>query len=244
MYLIIGIPAYSNSIKLNTFNSLLFDCIKLATNGWTIEILDSISGAEIDTIRNKMVSYLASHEKADELVMVDDDVCWNPDDLLRLLAANIDTTRDVIGGIYPKRSEPIEYPFMPFADDQGGMQTDPDNYMIRCRHMPTGFLRIPKGTAQHLIAENQDLEYACVFNNVEPQNYPCYSLFEKKWEYNECTGERQRSSEDVSFSKRVIEAGGEVYCHPQISMGHVGHKCFKGVAPGGNRPEYNNSGSS
>lgn len=244
MHLIVGMPAYTNSVKMNTFNSLFFDLLKLATNGWTIEIINTISGAEIDTIRNKFVSYLASHEKADELLMVDDDVCWHRDDVLRLLAADIDTTRDIIGGLYPKRSEFIEYPFDPLKDDQGGMRVDPNNGLIECRHMPAGFMRVPKGTAKHLIEEHPELQYDAVFSDMEPQGYPVYSLFEKIWEHNEVTGMKQRSSEDVSFCKRVTAAGGSIYCHPDIAMGHVGHKCFKGVAPRGNSPEYNHESTS
>jgi len=234
VHIIIGIPAYSNAVKLNTFKSLLFDLMKLGTNGWDIEILDTITGAEIDTIRNKMVSYLASHEKANELVMVDDDVCWHSDDLLRLLAAAIDTDRDIIGGIYPKRTEPIEYPFVPEYTDQGHIRIEQGTGLTPCRHIPSGFMRIPKGTAQHLIAENPSLEYSCVFGNLEPGGYRAYSLFEKIWEHNEMTGENQRSSEDVSFCKRVTQAGGKVYAHPDIAMGHVGYKCFRGAKIRGN----------
>lgn len=223
--------------------SLVYDTAKLLWAEWDIEILDTISGAEIDTIRNKMVSYLASHDKATELIMVDDDVCWADGDLLRLLAADIDCERDVVGGVYPKRADPIEYPFNPLIADNGEMRCDPDNHLIMCRHVPAGFLRIPKGTAQHLIEENKHMEYAAVFNTVEPKGFPVYSLFEKMWDTSELTGERHRASEDVSFCRRVLEAGGNVYAHPDIAMGHVGDKLYLGSKLRGHSARHHHEGT-
>lgn len=242
-HLLVGIPAYNNSMRLATFKSLLSDCAKLLIGGWEIEIIDTISGAEIDTIRNKMVSYLASHEKATELVMVDDDVCWSPDDLLRLLAVKLNPDRDIVGGVYPKRADPIEYPFLPDLDDNGQMLVDVDSGCIECSHIPAGFMRVPKGSALHLIETHPELEYACVYNTVEPKDYRCYSLFEKMWEHSELTGEKHRSSEDVSFCKRVTKAGGLVLAHPDISMGHIGDKLFLGSKLRGNDARHSNEGA-
>ena len=210
------------------------------TGGYEVEILDTISGAEIDTIRNKMVSYLASHEKATDLVMVDDDVCWSDNGLLRLLAADIDRDVDIVGGVYPKRADPIEYPFMPEFDDGGNFVFDPDNGLLRCEHVPSGFMRVPKGTAQALIAADGVRKYAAVHNTVEPQGYPCYSFFEKRWQFNEVTGEWYRASEDVSFCKLVRSNGGMVYAHPDFSMGHIGDKLFLGSKLRGNGSRHNN----
>ena len=233
-HIIVAIPAYNNSVKLATCVSLIRDCAILMTGGYEVEILDSISGAEIDTIRNKMVSYLAAHPTATDLVMVDDDVCWSDNGLLRLLAAKIDCDRDIIGGLYPKRADPIEYPFLPEFDDGGNFLYDPDNQLLRCEHVPSGFMRVPKGTAQSLIAADGVREYAAVYNTVEPKGHPCYSFFEKHWSFNETTGEQYRSSEDVSFCKLVKSNGGMVYAHPDFSMGHIGDKLFLGSKLRGN----------
>ena len=190
---------------------MLTDCTTLAIGGWDIEIVDTISGAEIDTIRNKLISYLASHEKASELIMVDHDVAWSHNDLLRLLAVPLDGNPSIVGGVYPKR-------------------------------MDGGFMRIPKFTAHSIIDAGIVKPYAQVFNKIEPKGYTCYSFCEKIWQYNEATGENHRLSEDISFCKRVLEAGGEVYAHPDIPMAHIGDKMWCGSKLRGNSARHSDTG--
>ena len=241
-HLIIGVPAYAGTVKLATFKALLTDCTTLAIGGWDIEIVDTISGAEIDTIRNKLISYLASHEKASDLIMVDHDVTWSHNDLLRLLAVPLDGNPSIVGGVYPKRMDPIEYPFMPLMDDNMQPLYDPDLHMMRCEHIPGGFMRIPKFTAQSIIDAGIVKPYAQVFNKIEPKGYTCYSFCEKIWQYNEATGENHRLSEDISFCKRVLEAGGEVYAHPDIPMAHIGDKMWCGSKLRGNSARHSDTG--
>lgn len=227
--ILIGIPAYGGSIKTATFRSLMRDCLLLMANGYEIDIIDGISGAEIDTIRNKIVSRLVADETASDLIFVDSDVCWDSGDLLRLMASNIDTDRDIVAGVYPKKSRPIEYPFDPKLDDHGNWVVDPDNRLIECRHVPSGFMRIPRGTAVHLANEHPELQYRVLWGSQEEKNYPVYGLFEKRWSYDEASGLRSRASEDVSFCWRVTDAGGTVYAHPDIGMGHIGDTQFTGA---------------
>ena len=241
MKLMVGIPAYGGTITTQTFRSLFVDLTKLALNGWEIDVVDSITGAEIDTIRNKIISRFAASD-CDELIMVDTDVTWGYDSMLRLLAAPIDKGGDIIAGIYPKKQEPIEYPFDPKLYDNGTVRLNEDG-LILCNHVPAGFLRIPKGTAQKLIEENQNLQYVQLWGYGEKDDYPVYSLFEKSWGYDECSGLKTRRSEDVAFCKRVLDIGGDVFAHPDIGMGHIGQKCFIGKIDG-NSTVNNHKGAS
>ena len=243
MKLIVAIPAYGGQITLQTFRSLMHDLPTLVIGGWEVEILDSIQGAEIDTVRNKIVSRFAASD-ADELIMVDSDVCWDRDALLRLLAAELDKDRDIIGGVYPRRCDPIDYPFDPITDDAGNVLICPDTKLVECRHLPSGFMRIPKGTAQRLCKEYANLEYLQLWGVHEKDDYPVFSLFEKLWTYDECSGQQVRCSEDVAFCRRVRDAGGSVYAHPDFAMGHVGTKCFLGARINGNSSIDNHKVSS
>src|SRR5689334_16213005 len=104
MHVMVAIPAYSGTIHLGTMRSLFTDLLALQARGdsWTLH--DECGNALIADARALIVAqFLAS--KADTLVFIDSDVCWEAGALLRLL----DHQQDMVAGIYPQRKDPINY---------------------------------------------------------------------------------------------------------------------------------------
>lgn len=95
----------------------------------------------LDHVRNIMVKrFLAS--AATDLVFIDDDVGFHPTSLLRLL----DTAPQIVGGIYPRKCEPLTWPVAVPPVDQ---QSDAEG-LLECLVVPTGFMRIGRSVFEAL----------------------------------------------------------------------------------------------
>lgn len=130
----IAVPAYSGALAKETQHSIVEGIKALHAEGIELEGFDLLPGCcYLDHARNILVArFLKS--RATDLLFIDADVGFGPEDLLRLCAS----TRPVVAGIYPKKIEPPEWPV---SVTGGEIWADGDG-LIDCWMVPTGFLRI------------------------------------------------------------------------------------------------------
>jgi len=217
----ICIPAYSGQIHLPTFKGLLQDIMVLVANHVAVEVVDEIGGAEIDTIRNKFISRFAASPDATDMVMVDSDVCWEPNALIKLLCHDV----GLVAGAYPKRQDKLDFPLCPVGAEKD-VPIDLVNGLMECDWVAGGFMRIRKDAALAMIEAYADLETMVGWGDNEKQDYPVYAVFDHL--YDKVDGKINRASEDVSFCSRYRKTGGRVWVDPSIQMGHIGDKMFTG----------------
>lgn len=152
----------------------------------------------VDDARNVIVRHFLPTDCTD-LLFIDADVSWRPEDLVRLCRHDF----DLIGSVYPYRRDgatadmPIRY--IP------GIKPD-ENGLLEVEGLPTGFMRINRfiletmaKTADH--CGEGDLRTPLLFERV--------------------TEDTKRWGGDLNFCNKWRALGGKVFCDVEIRLGHV-----------------------
>jgi hypothetical protein len=217
----VAIPAYSGQIHLGTMRSLFTDLLSLQHRGDAWSLHDECGNALIADARALIVAQFLESE-ADTLVFVDSDVCWEAGALLKL----IDYPVDFVAGIYPQRKDPINYCVKWLEKKE--LWTDA-NGLLEVGGVPLGFAKMNRAMLEKMVAHYADLEFFC------GEDKKAWALFA------DYRMGRVKFGEDYSFCLRWIDIGWKVYVDPEITMGHVGYKTFRGHL--GNYLKGNRNGS-
>lgn len=140
--------------------------------------------------------------KADVIIFIDHDVSWKPADLVKL----IETEGDVIAGLY-RFKIPEEVRYMGVIDDiDGAVQVRKDG-CIKAKLVPAGFLKITRNTVNRFMQAYPHLMYGEACN-------PSVDLFNFGAHKGAFWGE------DYAFSRNWIDAGGEIWVIPDVTLTH------------------------
>lgn len=139
---------------------------------------------------------------ADVVVFIDHDMSWDPQDLLTLLK----TEGDVVAGTYRYKKDEEEYmgalkellDGRPFVREDGA---------IRGFRVPAGFLKVTRNAVRRIMREYPELVYG------DPEN-PSVDLFQHGAHKGTWYGE------DMAFSRRWIDCGGEIWIVPDLNLDH------------------------
>lgn len=172
----------------------------------------------IQLTRNQFVTdFLASD--CTDLVMIDDDLSWGEGSLNRLLSHPC----DVVGGIYPKRSDPLTYPVRRLD----GGKFDPVSGLLEVELMPTGFLRITRACLERMTEHYSSLAYS---DDAVPGGRTValfwVDLVDDMPESR--PGLKTVVGEDFSFCRKWRAMGGKVYADTLLRFRHWGKKGFEG----------------
>lgn len=137
---------------------------------------------------------------ADEIVFIDHDMSWRPEDLVRL----IETRGEVVAGLYRFKTDGEKY--------MGVLDTDSEHRpimradgCIRALRVPAGFLKVTRHAVEKFKESYPEL---CIKDGigVDLFNHGC---IEGIW-----------YGEDYAFSKRWLERGGDIWVVPGMNLGH------------------------
>lgn len=211
MKVTIAIPAYTGIVHLGTMQCLLRDLIRLIQRGDTFDLVADVGNACIADCRGVIATNFL-HSDSDVLVFVDSDVAWQEGGLLTL----IDHPVDCVAGIYPMRVDPLKWSVHYL--DRPELWADPQTGLLEVAAVPAGFWKLSKQCVQKM-AESYPQTYA----HAQAHNQRFYPWFESV--IDEAKG--WKLGEDISFCWRWREIGGNVWCDPEIEMGHIGNKIFQ-----------------
>lgn len=211
-HVVIAIPAYSGTVHLATVRPLFHDMAALIMRGDKVTLIDEVGDTYIDDTRAGIVER-ALHGTGDVLVMVDHDVCWEANALVRL----VDHPVDLVGGIYPKRVDPIVYPVW-FLDKEK-LWSDPKTGLLEVAGIPAGFMKMSRSMLERMVDHYKDTNFP---STRTPSGKLC-GIFEG---YRTPSGIKLR--DDWAFCQRWRDIGGQVWCDPEIKMSHTGNKAFVG----------------
>ena len=201
----LAVPSYGDVSGITAF-SLFRAHPALLDAGFDVELCMLLGDCHVDDARNSLVAdFLES--TCDDLVFIDADICFQNDDLIRLL--NHD--RDVVGGAYPKKSDNAEYPV--WLKD-GEIWSDRDG-LIEVNGIATGFLRIRRNVLEDLAKTAQ------YYMTSKGRNVPM--IFER------LIVDGGRYSGDIAFCHKWRQAGGKVYVDPNCYLEHEGNKRWSGT---------------
>jgi hypothetical protein len=155
------------------------------------------------------------HMEADYMLFVDSDLIITPpgclDNMVERCPDNsiigafyamkaIDTTT----GMPPINGAPINKKDLIF-----------DGRLVKLKHLPTGFMLVPRKVALKMINHYTDLAYK------EPKIGMAWNLFGCLLDKND-EGETIFLPEDFSFCKRASDIGIDIYGDTSVQLGHIG----------------------
>ena len=113
-HIVIGVPAYGHQVHNLCAKSIFDAAAHLHDQGIaTVFLTNTYTGCGL--ARNKMTADFLNDTDATHIMWVDADLSFEPDAISRLLAHNL----DVVGGLYPFKRLPIEWPLAPVTDEHG-----------------------------------------------------------------------------------------------------------------------------
>lgn len=193
-------------------------CVLLQGLGIRFNYTSVVGSSQLPRARNVLVArFLASG--ATDLMFIDDDVGWDQNDVVRLLASE----QPLIAGITRKKTDAIDdvsgwgCEFLDGADR--GFETDAAGNIAVAR-AATGFMRIQRQVFEALIRAHPEWQRGGV-PELTPAEQPFYHRF---FAYDD--GEL---TEDYVFCDRWRQIGGRVFIDPTLRLSHVGVKAYSGA---------------
>jgi hypothetical protein len=210
-----AMPCYGGMVNESTMTSFLRFTVAAARMGlsWTLDTM--VNEALVTRARNNLCAKMMFNEKATHFMFIDSDISFDADVILGMLAAD----KDVVGGLYPKKSLPIEYVINP---KQGGKIDGP---LFEVDTMGTGFLMFRKNVYKQLIDAHPETKYVDdigLGQQYEPWLYAIYdTAIDERGHY---------LSEDWTFCRRWQALGGKIWADSRALLNHSGLYQFKGDA--------------
>ena len=200
-------PSYDGAITVWHASALSETCKLGLTQDINIFCIYMSYDALVQRARNDIVQ-LALELNVDDLVFVDADVDWKPEDFMKLLSYDA----DMVGGVYPKKGDEEQYPV---KLKNSGYQIQ-DSGLLEVEGLPMGFTRITKRALQMIWDESREYR--------EPHKE---KLIRMVFDIN-INEDGYLVSEDIAFCEKWKGMGGKLYLDPSIDLAHVGTKRWIG----------------
>lgn len=163
--------------------------------------VSTVGNPYISNARNEMLRK-ALDQWADMIVFIDDDVSWQPEDMVALLKAE----GDVVAGTYRFKKDDEEYMGMLEVGESGRPLVREDG-AIKAHRAPAGFLRVTRFAVAEFMREYPELVFGDSLN-------PSIDLF------NHGAYKGQWWGEDYAFCRRYNEKCGQVWILPDLNLNH------------------------
>jgi hypothetical protein len=145
----------------------------------------------------------------DVLFFLDDDLSWNPSATMSVINAPY----EFVGGVYRMKCKKIVYPVVLDVKD-GRVVEVGEADCIKCKRIPTGFMRLNRSVLEKMTEKYQDRSYRDKNFEGEGDIVPTIDMFpcgitDGYWE-----------SEDTGFCRLWEQIGGEMWLYPDITFCH------------------------
>lgn len=206
--LMVAIPCYDGKLNVHAAFALSQLTSLSQTYGFGLQ-LAHISGCSIITKARNALAHRFLQSDSTDLLFVDADINFKPEDVLRILALSGD--KDVVAGAYPRRAkdkcfftdiyEPLE-----FSDG-----------LLRVERVGTGFMLIRRHVFKKLDELHPEWKF---WVNTDQVHHTAFFDFK--------TTPEGYIGEDYLFCDRVSEAGFSIWLDPDINLGHFGSTEYTG----------------
>ena len=206
-HIFIAVPCGDGCIHAPCVMSLFEATQVLDAAGFNVTLSLEAGNCHVDDARNSQVREFLRTDATD-MVFIDADVGFRPEDLLRLVSVE----RDVVAGVYPKKEDAESFPVRTLP---GEIWADADG-LVEVEGVPTGFLRMKRRVLEALC------EGAVSFIGQSGDPLPYHVVFERIIDGN------KRMSGDYAFCWKWRETGGKIYVDPEMQFSHTGNKTWYG----------------
>ena len=202
--------------------SLASTLLFLGQRGIRVTFQFVVGSSVVHKARNELVAHFLASDFTD-LLFIDDDMQFRPEDVLRLLGSD----KPLIGGVGRMRvqkpnSDPAVWCWRPLHDERGGLIQD-EMGAIEVRGFGAAFMLINRRVFADLVAAHPE------WKRDGAADWPA----DVRAHYLEVFTQSERDefgelSEDYGFCHRWRQLGESVWVDPTISLGHVGAHNYSG----------------
>jgi hypothetical protein len=158
IHVFIATPAYDGKVESDYSQSLAETTFCCPLYSIQVSSMVTGNGAFIELSRNIFVKrFLEMEEFKDctHLFFIDADLKWEARAFIGLLQADL----PICAGIYPRRQDPMDYPFAYAENPEGGGLWFKDDW-LQCRRVPTGFLCIKREILEEMAKDAPKIKIA------------------------------------------------------------------------------------
>lgn len=163
-------------------------------------------------------------ERADVMVILDDDVQFAPDDLWKIVKLAREK-KEPAGGIYVTRSREPHTAAMLFSGQP--MTWGPDEPPVPIRYLATGFMAVPLSCVEAVKDKGEREGFDNGIGEMEMMRYcelgvgdaPMWDFF-STFNLREPDGRWHYLSEDWAFCERLRQCGYNIWADPSIILSH------------------------
>jgi hypothetical protein len=144
-----AVPCYGGMVSEPTMTSFLRFTLMASKVGlnWSLDTM--VNESLVTRARNNLCAKMMTNDAATHFMFIDADIRFEPESIFGMIAAD----KDVIGGLYPKKSLPIDYVI---NLKNGGRIEGP---IFQVDTQGTGFLLFKKHVYEKLIATHPECKY-------------------------------------------------------------------------------------
>lgn len=204
----------------------------------------------VSRARNNLVAKAMSDPEVTHIMFIDNDITWNPNDILKLIQSN----KEIVGGIYPlksydwsKMSNPhfikdnierkeksalkdklsnekmVKYNLLKYNVNYLDPMLHVEHNLAKVKHIATGFMMIQRSCIEKMMERYFYTKYTDDVSFLDPhENKMAYALFD----CGVC--DDHYYSEDWMFCDRWSKMGGSIWIDISINLTHSGPEDFEG----------------
>jgi len=206
MKIFVAIPVYDGKILGQVVTNLFLEQAEAIKNGDELHLFIGYGSAGIAQSRNLCVTNFMKSD-CDKLMFVDNDITWEPGDLIKLCKMPV----DFVGGAYRLKRIGERYPvaFLPH-DPKGfkGIQLTENTALIEVEGLPTGFLSLSRKVFEKMMVAHP--ERTTEIKDGERE----YCFFHMPFVDGHLYGE------DLYFCRTWLEMGEKIYLYPDLNLIH------------------------
>ena len=248
--LVILTPCYGGMCHVSYTTCLMNTMTLFRQMNFPLQIEFCNNDSLVSRARNNLVAKALSDKKTTHIMFIDNDISWDPFDILKLVLSD----KDLIGGIYPlknynwtkltntnfiskllyKKSQSqlaeivsdekmIQSNLLNYNVNYLGNVLQIDNNLARVKHVPTGFMMIKREVFLKMMKSFSSTKYVDDVNFLKPEeNEFAYALFDCGVE------DGHYFSEDWLFCHRWTKMGNEIWIDVSINLTHSGREEYTG----------------
>ena len=184
------------------------------------EYMDLCGDSYVERAKNTIMNRFGFYSDASDLLIIDSDLHWNPDGLVKLLRSPFEVT----GGTFPCKNNWESFPCCVLVNDDLTPRMDVKTGMIEADWVPGGFVKYKKSVCQKFAEAYPDDWY------TDPSADPGAPADRKYYNFFSCgiDNNHLRYGEDVGFCAKWKKLGGKIYIQPDIDFSHYGVQGWKG----------------
>jgi len=205
---LIGTPTIDGKVEAAYVASLLDAKQYLATQNIDLFPIFMAYDALIQRARNDIIQ-LAVDSDVDDIVFIDSDIGWKPEQLIRLLSHNV----DLVGGTYRRRTDISEMYVLKIREIDKGINPNKDE-LLEVEGLGCGFMRMTRRCYRLLWEISEKYE-----DNSGKRNKMVFNLSIRDGIF---------TSEDISLCYKWQDLEEKVWLDPYITCTHTGMKVYEG----------------